>query len=315
MVNAAGVSPRPALFRQSIIPLLIATVYLTFVLVPWVLTCIIARDPSFILKSDNRYTYDVDRRYSANYTILTAIDALNALAFVLSLPVLSSLLARAAVVFTQRRKENQKLTVRQLVALADRGWWDISSVFHMWTSSWLLFFGWALLLIAFVLPIVRSTVVTYDSVVISPTLEADAYVDQAGSSPGPGILQNVNGDAMISNVRSKLQTTTGGIETNLWPYCNDESSTSYWNTTCGYHYDPYSLDQSTLSRYWESLDGFDLEGYTTSRSRHHLYLYLKQMSAQSRSIVPRPFAQRTGALYQRSETRNMTGELLPKDKC
>lgn len=278
MVHAVEVSPRPTLFRQSIIPLLIATAYLVFLLVPWVLTCIIARNPNFILTTSSRYKYDVDRRYSANYTILTAIDALNALAVVLSLPVLSSLLARAAVVFTQRRKENQKLTVRQLVALADRGWWNVSLVFQRWTSSLLLFFGWVLLLIAFVLPIVRSTVVTYRSAVISPSLSVDEYDDIAGSSPGPGLLENVDGDSVISYIRSKLQTTSGGIETNLWPYCNDKSTASYWNTTCGYLYDPYGLDQSTLSRYWESSDGFDLNSYTTSRSRQTPILSFGQIS-------------------------------------
>lgn len=47
-------------------------------------------------------------------------DALNFIAALAALPVIYALLARAAVVFSQRTKRNKTLSVRQLFALADR---------------------------------------------------------------------------------------------------------------------------------------------------------------------------------------------------
>jgi hypothetical protein len=53
-----------------------------------------------------------------------AIPIMNAFAAILSIPVTSTVLAQAAVVFAQRRTPDQQLSVRHLFSLADRAWLD-----------------------------------------------------------------------------------------------------------------------------------------------------------------------------------------------
>lgn len=160
MVRAAELPSEShgSLSIQSGLPLLIAFSYLALLITPWALTCAVAWNPD-ILAQRTMNARDPTNDFYVSYSAVQAIEVLDAMAAVVSLPVLSSLLARAAVVFSQRRRgggtgSHRKLTVRQLFALADRGWWNLFLVLKKSTSSLLLVLGWLLLLVAFVLPLV-----------------------------------------------------------------------------------------------------------------------------------------------------------------
>lgn len=103
--------------------------------------------------------------------------------------------------------------------------------------------------------------ITHVSAVVSTEKDLQSLFDSRysqsldnliGYSPDPGLLKGVSGEDLITNTRTKLQTTSGGLEGNLWPYCNDE--TNYYNTSCGYTYAPYDINQSNISNYWEPDD-------------------------------------------------------------
>ena len=100
--------------------LVIAFLYLALLTVPWALTCLLARSPRWT-KIESRYITDDD--YLARITkfkaTFDAVRFLDGLAAVACLPVLTYLLARAAVVFSQRCRPKQSLNARQLFALAD----------------------------------------------------------------------------------------------------------------------------------------------------------------------------------------------------
>lgn len=55
---------------------------------------------------------------------MAAVNVLNTIASVITIPVLSCLVAQAAVVYCQRRKKGQAINLRQALVLADRGWLD-----------------------------------------------------------------------------------------------------------------------------------------------------------------------------------------------
>ena len=215
---------------------------------PWALTLKIASEPSFIF-----YVYRWGSRYYVQYGWLIAINVLNSLAAVLSLPILSALLARAAVVFSQRRKPGQTLSVRQLFVLADRDWYNLFKVMSPVGSSALLRLGFLVLSIAILLPLVRSALVTYDNVLVAsnfPEKYDGSYYEKLGYSPSPLSLKTAASgyqSKVTAATLKSLQTTTGGVEPNLWPVCNDNTSDS----TCGFRYGPYDLAQSTLSNFWE----------------------------------------------------------------
>lgn len=244
------------LVSQSRFPLVLAVFYIALLVVPWALMCKIATDPAFITKF-RPGTYEP---YAQQGWVI-AIDVLNSLATVLSLPILSALLARATVVFSQRRRRGQALSLRQLFALADRGWYNLLNLLSPVRSSALLRLGSLLLFIAILLPLIRSGLVTYDSVPIP--VRRSSFI---GYTPSPTALKAEYGyqTPITSATRTSLRLTTGGIETNLWPVCNDPEPGS----TCGFSYGPYDIEQSRLSNFWGYLSRYssDDEGSETNSS-------------------------------------------------
>ncbi|KAF3770749.1 hypothetical protein M406DRAFT_349375 [Cryphonectria parasitica EP155] len=173
MVSAVQSPVRQVLFRQSILPLFLAAVYLAILIIPWVLTCVISRNPRFLVQERVHFDIDSDSFLWVNYSTLRLINALNAITAALSLPLLSILLARAAVVSSQRHGAKQRLTVRQLFALADRGWWNPFKALRRSRSSRLQLFGSILLAVALALPIVRSVLLSYHSTAIKLKTDDD----------------------------------------------------------------------------------------------------------------------------------------------
>lgn len=272
-IVTSAMSPSPqTLSRQSIVPLVIALGYLVVLILPWALTCAIDRDPSrYLLKSSSS---GQETNYLADSSLLTFIQVSNTLAAIISLPVLSSLLSRAAVVFTQQSwskkataadlTHKKRLTVRKLFAVADRGWWNPSLVLSTFTSSSLLFWGFVLLFEALLLPVVRTAVLLPHSVFIAPPADLTTQdLGYVGRSPSPALLQTVAWSPLVFDVRNSLILTTGGVDEKLWPYCNSAS-----RSRCEESYDPYSIGQSSLSQYWES-DNIR-PGYSTGKSPNDL---------------------------------------------
>ena len=62
---------------------------------------------------------------------ISAANVLASINDVATIPMMSALIAQAAVVHCQRRKVKQKLNLRQAIALADRGWTYITI---LWTA-------------------------------------------------------------------------------------------------------------------------------------------------------------------------------------
>ncbi|KAK3332609.1 hypothetical protein B0T19DRAFT_107715 [Cercophora scortea] len=159
--------------RYHAAPACIALLYLTSLLVPWGLTCKLGFN--VITPGQNIQSEDVnisgaatqkDQTNSASRTrsLMYAIDASNYVSALASLPAIYALLARAAVVVTQRTKPSRTLNVRQLFDLADRNF-----LRHMLGSSrsgtWLTWFGAALIILAVALPPIRASLVTTETVV------------------------------------------------------------------------------------------------------------------------------------------------------
>jgi hypothetical protein len=66
----------------------------------------------------------------ADYVAIGLVRVLNSISGVLVVPVLGTIIAHAAVVFTQRRRPKQQLNLVQLFALADRSWGSIPTLWN-----------------------------------------------------------------------------------------------------------------------------------------------------------------------------------------
>lgn len=109
-------------------------IYIPLVIVPWTTTVILTYRP--ISKSTYYYLegFDLDE-YKRMQSWVTAIDVLNSIASLLAVPVVSFVIAQTAVVFSQKRAPARQLSVRDIFALADRAWTDISVLFKLMNAK------------------------------------------------------------------------------------------------------------------------------------------------------------------------------------
>jgi hypothetical protein len=117
----------PLRYRKRSIYLLLF--YAPLLIIPWVLTCVLAGSPAPNGGNGQRYFPQSGLSASGVFSMLgwvAAVRTLNSIAGVVTIPVTSALLAQAAVVYTQKRKPNQKLSLRQTFVLADRRWSDVT---------------------------------------------------------------------------------------------------------------------------------------------------------------------------------------------
>jgi hypothetical protein len=103
--------------------------FVPLVVTAWILTCVMAvrpvHYPSYINQTAGYYPETV-RGWEKWWT---AVRVLNSIISVLTVPIVSVLLAHGSIVYSQRCRASQKLKLSQMLALADRGWSD----------PWLLF--------------------------------------------------------------------------------------------------------------------------------------------------------------------------------
>lgn len=160
--------PAEALKRYPLI-VVFTICYTAVAAVAWGLLCVMAQRPihgstyGLDLNSTN-YGYGStpplgQRRYQdlfiTNERYLRAVRILQSGVSVLTIPLTSAVCSRAAVVFAQRRLShgtgfNGHITMRQTMALADRGWTDLSIIAKLLFGKWRQY-GSRFLLLALVL--------------------------------------------------------------------------------------------------------------------------------------------------------------------
>lgn len=105
--------------------------YVPLLLVPWMLTCVLVYHPI-----DRSSYFDQSGISSQSLTLhrrlFDALSVLNSFTGIVTVPIISALIAQAAVVYAQRRRKTQHLSVRQVFALADRGWSNLSILNEAW---------------------------------------------------------------------------------------------------------------------------------------------------------------------------------------
>lgn len=113
-------SQSPFRYRKRTLGLLL--IYIPLLIIPWVLTCILSvrpvTEPTYI-NQQGRYSPTTVRKFQIAVTVARVMTSIAA---VLTVPVISAVLAHATVIYTQRRKSTQALHADQMFALADRAW-------------------------------------------------------------------------------------------------------------------------------------------------------------------------------------------------
>lgn len=108
------------LYRKISVWLLIF--YVPLLLIPWILTCVLSGHPGDVRDTARQYLPQsglVPKRVLSILSWVAPIRTLGSIASVATIPVTSALLSHAAVVYTQRRKQGQELSMRQTFTLSD----------------------------------------------------------------------------------------------------------------------------------------------------------------------------------------------------
>jgi hypothetical protein len=152
VVEEVGNIPAVTLHRFSYI-VLVVSIYASLALTAWILVCVLTFRPL----TTARYGYNAlepgsvsilarypwawpDRsdplhaKYVKSEAIYRAARTVQSVITVLTIPLTSAVCSAAAVVFTQSKTKGRRLTMRQMMALADKGWTDPTTIARLVTG-------------------------------------------------------------------------------------------------------------------------------------------------------------------------------------
>lgn len=92
----------------------------------WTMTCILVHRPA----TTDQYGRTLFSRWLQATRIIPAIDTVS------TLPLALAVCSNVAVVFTQRRCNDQKFSLRQTIVLADKEWMDIEVYMKLMRGHW-----------------------------------------------------------------------------------------------------------------------------------------------------------------------------------
>ncbi|KAM7211950.1 hypothetical protein V8F06_012659 [Rhypophila decipiens] len=204
----------------------LALLYLAFLIVPWILTCLQARIPFLLTAAFTRASFkydieahgiqqgDADRATGFTY----GLDALSYVAAVMALPVLYEILARAAVIYTLRTRKSKTLNAAQVFALADRSF--LSGFFHNRSRNRFFGFSGLLILCTVAYHILRGAVIyttwnryplvqlrSYSTPKLSTHTPNSWDVEEIGVSPAPDDIQALPSLNVMTKLRQAIIAT------------------------------------------------------------------------------------------------------------
>ncbi|RDW61837.1 uncharacterized protein DSM5745_10509 [Aspergillus mulundensis] len=232
------------LHPRSFYALFLALFYAALVLAPWVIVCLLTDRPiagqryGALTGRDSNYdSYDPSKNqsvYEKSERWYHAARVIQAIASVLTLPLTSAICASAAVIFMQRE---ERLTIPQLMSLADRGWLDWATygrLAHAWKR-----FGSSFLLLAILVNLLGMIISPLQSILLSsqavmtPTKpqEISSLIDLPSRFWVPDEYSYPDSNIITIKTRAALEATTSTEKhAQLWPGAN---------VTC----DPFQTDK------------------------------------------------------------------------
>ncbi|KAF9267045.1 hypothetical protein L218DRAFT_1063442 [Marasmius fiardii PR-910] len=268
--------------------------YLPTLIIPWVLTCVLDKRP---LNAPSYYDQSGSRPPKTLLEIgvtVTFVRILNSISGVLVMPVVGSVLAHAAVVYTQRRKVKQELNLLQLFTLANRGWGDIASIWKARsTGSGSLFFWLAMLMVILcaVQQPIQSAFVKYNPILVMSCndLPIDGCTSKFSSITGydsePGIINMLPHNLIVEDVASSIVTVSDiDAQPNLW-----------------------------VDNPWGNIDN-DIDGFQTPRDRQMFFWYYQSRKNEDFFVSALDNGTTTGVLRQHAMRMNSSAHCTPIHK-
>ncbi|KAL5360444.1 hypothetical protein BJX96DRAFT_165164 [Aspergillus floccosus] len=206
----------PLRYRSKSLYLLVF--YIAILIIPWILTCIMMVHP---VNAPSYVHQGFGMSPSVMLNILGVWDVIvifRSVQTVLAIPIISGFIAQAAVVYGQRRSPTQKLTLRQVVALADRPWANVVLWFRCWSGkigSRLAFWGGLFILMVAATAVVQNLLVKNEFLSVATCVNTPIYgcdpmnIDAViGLDPEPAAMDKLAQNTAVQHVAKKTQMVT-----------------------------------------------------------------------------------------------------------
>lgn len=120
--------PQPKYHKHAMFLLIL---YVPLIVIPWILTCVMSKRPLSASSYYNQHglsDIDIDQ---INKWVL-AVNVLNSIGSLITIPVLSALVAQAVAVYSHKHQTDLNHRLQYLIAFADRGWTDPFTLGKSW---------------------------------------------------------------------------------------------------------------------------------------------------------------------------------------
>jgi hypothetical protein len=263
--------PSARLYRSGYI-ILLALLYISMALFSWIITCRLSFRPIGVSKygfwtvRNNKWAYlqnypvgangypQIDNShdqvlYIRNERWYRAARIIQSIVSVLTIPLTSAVCSSAAVIFIQRRQAHGRLSIRQVMTLADKGWTDLPTYARILplfaTDGWKRY-GSSFLLLAMFVNILGSVISPLQQIFLSTTtIKRPTEISSINglfdfSSTWWKLVQDVNSlgsNDVVVLTRSALTSATASQPmAQLWPgidmSCNLDSKSSGGSQNC-----------------------------------------------------------------------------------
>jgi hypothetical protein len=111
-------------------------IYSSLALTAWILICLLTFKPLTTKRYGFDYREQVNQtKFVKSEVIYRVARTVQAVVGVLTIPLTSAVCSAAAVVFAQTNRWERKLTMRQTITLADKGWTDPATIIKLLSGN------------------------------------------------------------------------------------------------------------------------------------------------------------------------------------
>lgn len=146
-VSDATTTQHSTTIRRSNSIFLLVLIYATLAVFAWTVFCVLAYTPirgnSYSINTrDSHYSETTQSvnyfndLYLDNEAWYRAARIIQSIVTVLTIPLTSTVCGRAAVTFVQQQGHKENMTMRQTMALADKGWTDVRLLSKLLRGQW-----------------------------------------------------------------------------------------------------------------------------------------------------------------------------------
>jgi hypothetical protein len=231
-----GLGHSTTLHRSGLIAL-ITVLFTALAVYAWVILAILSFRPISTSSWEENASY-ANRHYihhdwAFDTRLYRSARVIQSILTVIILPWTSAVCAHAAVIFMQHQKDSMGLTMRQVMALADRRWLDFSLLSDILRGAWKKH-GSLLLLLAIILHFLGAIIYPIQAIVVNPkTIHVPVSINEMGTvgdlAHQAAYYSTVTGNDVVRTRAALLNADSHTMQPQLWQGIQGQQLSNFKN--------------------------------------------------------------------------------------